>query len=102
MHLYLYIYLSVFVHIAQICLNRACTVIVHIAQISLNRACTVIYFLFHFSYLSVCIHMFVYLMVEYFGGDEKMIAALADDKIRMNTPPCCCCCVCLPRITLTK
>ena len=45
--------------------------------------------------------MFVSLMVEYFGGDEKMIAALADDKVRMNMPPFCYC-LCLPRITLTK
>ena len=46
--------------------------------------------------------MFVCLMVEYFGGSEKMVETLADDKIKMNTPPCCCCCCCLPQINLTK
>lgn len=65
-------------------------------------ACTQMVDLIASCYLSVCIYMFVSLMVEYFGGDEQIVEALANDKMQMNTPPCCCCCVCLPKITLTK
>ena len=57
---------------------------------------------FGFSYMSICIYMFVTLIFEYFHGKEAMLTTLQDDMCRLNYPPCCCCLICLPRIKLTR
>ncbi|XP_053394244.1 organic solute transporter subunit alpha-like [Mercenaria mercenaria] len=54
-------------------------------------------------YLSVCFYTFVTLSINYFGGEEKMLEILANDRVKTSTPPCCCCCCCILKpIKLTR
>ncbi|KRZ78935.1 Organic solute transporter alpha-like protein 3 [Trichinella papuae] len=47
-------------------------------------------------YFARCLYVYVDYVIDCFGGHEKMSQALAEETIKMNTPPCCCCCSCLP------
>ncbi|XP_045159606.2 organic solute transporter subunit alpha-like [Mercenaria mercenaria] len=54
-------------------------------------------------YISFCIYIFIMMTIECYGGPDKMIGTLADDKVILNTPPCCCCLCCILKpITLTR
>ncbi|KAL4236227.1 hypothetical protein ACF0H5_004614 [Mactra antiquata] len=54
-------------------------------------------------YLSICFYTFVTLTIDYFDGEEHMLAVLSHDKVQLNTPPCCCCCCCILRpIKMTR
>ncbi|KAL4236224.1 hypothetical protein ACF0H5_004611 [Mactra antiquata] len=55
------------------------------------------------GYLSICIYVFITMTIECFGGSDKMVEKLSNDKVKLNTPPCCCCLCCILKpITLTK
>lgn len=54
-------------------------------------------------YLSFSIYIFIMMTIECYGGPDKMVETLADDKVNLNTPPCCCCMCCILKpITLTR
>ncbi|KRZ09369.1 Organic solute transporter alpha-like protein 2 [Trichinella zimbabwensis] len=52
-------------------------------------------------YFARCLYVYVDYVIDCFGGHEKMSQALAEETIKMNTPPCCCCCSCLPDVSAT-
>ncbi|XP_066571365.1 organic solute transporter subunit alpha-like [Amia ocellicauda] len=47
-------------------------------------------------YFTICLHKFLVMMVEEYGGDEAFVRRLRDIPLRVSTGPCCCCCLCLP------
>ncbi|GFN79905.1 organic solute transporter subunit alpha-like [Plakobranchus ocellatus] len=53
-------------------------------------------------YISRSMFHFVSLMTLYFGGKERLLQRLRDDKIDFRSPPLCCCCFCLPKIATTE
>ncbi|XP_041360108.1 organic solute transporter subunit alpha-like [Gigantopelta aegis] len=53
-------------------------------------------------YLSLCINVFLRLIVTYHGGSERMLARMSQDKIPLRSPPLACCCCCCPTITITR
>ncbi|KAL3869147.1 hypothetical protein ACJMK2_041861 [Sinanodonta woodiana] len=55
-----------------------------------------------YSYVCVCIFVFLSLLLDYFGGDSGIIRELAEKKVALNTLPLCCCCICLPETILNR
>ncbi|XP_043912956.1 organic solute transporter subunit alpha-like isoform X2 [Protopterus annectens] len=53
-------------------------------------------------YFTICIHKFLVMMIEEYGGDASFISRLKDTPIKISTGPCCCCCLCLPEVKLSR
>ncbi|RXM93580.1 Organic solute transporter subunit alpha [Acipenser ruthenus] len=53
-------------------------------------------------YFTICIHKFLVMMVEEYGGDEAFIHRLHGVPMKISTGPCCCCCLCLPNIPMSR
>ncbi|XP_045159597.2 organic solute transporter subunit alpha-like [Mercenaria mercenaria] len=53
-------------------------------------------------YLSLCIYVFICILIQYYGNTEAMIETLNPGKISIRTPPCCCCCCCFPTLQVTS
>lgn len=53
-------------------------------------------------YLSLCIYVFICILIQYYGNTEAMIETLNPREISIRTPPCCCCCCCFPMIHVTS
>ncbi|XP_078479744.1 organic solute transporter subunit alpha-like, partial [Lampetra planeri] len=53
-------------------------------------------------YFAICIHQFMVMMVQEYGGEEALVRRFHGSPIPISTGPCCCCCLCLPRINLTR
>ncbi|XP_053394243.1 organic solute transporter subunit alpha-like isoform X2 [Mercenaria mercenaria] len=54
-------------------------------------------------YISFCIYIFIMMTIECYGGPDKMIETLANDKVALATPPCCCFLFCILKpIKLTR
>ncbi|XP_048761786.1 organic solute transporter subunit alpha-like [Ostrea edulis] len=45
-------------------------------------------------YMSLCILMFVRLVVDYMGGFKAVCKEMEGESMSFRTPPCCCCCCC--------
>ncbi|KAK1133252.1 organic solute transporter subunit alpha-like isoform X1 [Acipenser oxyrinchus oxyrinchus] len=53
-------------------------------------------------YFTICIHKFLVMMVEEYGGEEAFIHRLHGVPMKISTGPCCCCCLCLPNIPMSR
>ncbi|XP_071509156.1 organic solute transporter subunit alpha-like [Diadema antillarum] len=49
-------------------------------------------------YMSTTLYAFVLLIVDYFGGIEKMEAYMTGREVSLRAPPFTCCCPCLPSV----
>lgn len=47
------------------------------------------------THLSICIVVFVNVVMSYYGGKNGLLAKMSDEKMGFATPPLCCCCLCL-------
>ncbi|KAG2463738.1 OSTA protein, partial [Polypterus senegalus] len=54
------------------------------------------------SYFTICIHKFLVMMVEEYGGDDALLIRLHGARMRISTGPCCCCCLCLPPVPMSR
>jgi hypothetical protein len=50
------------------------------------------------SYVSVCVHLFVSMLIDLFGGAARMVDTLSKSRIHFDVPPVFCCCCCLPTV----
>ncbi|XP_048885457.1 organic solute transporter subunit alpha-like isoform X4 [Brienomyrus brachyistius] len=53
-------------------------------------------------YLSICLHKFLVMMLEEFGGEETLVRRLQGKPLKTSTGPCCCCCLCLPPLHVSR
>ncbi|XP_028670500.2 organic solute transporter subunit alpha-like [Erpetoichthys calabaricus] len=53
-------------------------------------------------YFTICIHKFLVMMVEEYGGDDALLNRLHGAPMRISTGPCCCCCLCLPPVPMSR
>ncbi|XP_018592558.2 organic solute transporter subunit alpha-like isoform X1 [Scleropages formosus] len=53
-------------------------------------------------YFTICLHKFLVMMVEEYGGDEACVQRLQGVPLKTSTGPCCCCCLCLPPLHIGR
>ncbi|XP_005091444.1 organic solute transporter subunit alpha [Aplysia californica] len=53
-------------------------------------------------YIAWALHNFTLLMVDFAGGEERVLEQLSGQFIQLQSPPCCCCCPCLPKVDITR
>ncbi|XP_067677899.1 organic solute transporter subunit alpha-like [Haliotis asinina] len=53
-------------------------------------------------YLSICMRIFLMLMIHYHGGEEGLINHMSGETINLRSPPVACCCCCCPKIVVNK
>ncbi|MFT7809817.1 organic solute transporter subunit alpha-like isoform X1 [Arapaima gigas] len=53
-------------------------------------------------YFTICLHKFLVMMVEEYGGDDAYVQQLRGVPLKTSTGPCCCCCLCLPPLHIGR